>query len=108
MRNHVLALFIFCLFPLGIIRSDTAPEKAEFASLEKRIHDLKDKLNEHHRIEMDEDVKSQGKMIGNWKAYGKDVEQIHKEEEQIREIEHEIKQLEERKTELLKQIKKLD
>ncbi len=105
MLKRTLTLFIVCLSPFGAW-SEIAPVQTELATIEKKIEVLKERLHQDRLTEMDEEVKGQGYMIGNWNAYGKELELIQKQEAVDKQIEVELKQLEQRRAELLKQTQK--
>ena len=106
MFTRKILLALFCLSPFGVW-SET-PAQTELSVIEKRIEVLKERLHQDRLTELDEEVKGQKYMIGNWDAYGNELEHIHKQKEADKKIESELKQLEQRRAELLKQTKKND
>lgn len=104
MFNRKIIFALFCLFPFAAWSENS--EQTELSAIEKRIQAIKVGLHHDRLTELDEEVKGQKYMIGNWDTYGNELERIHKQKEADKQIESELKQLEQRRADLLKQTQK--
>jgi queuine/archaeosine tRNA-ribosyltransferase len=95
-------LSFFCIVPFWTSAELlSSSEQNELSTINHEILALKKKLHHDHLLEMKEEVKGQGLLIGNWEAYSHELELIRQQKEEDDLIELQIKKLEERKAQLL-------
>lgn len=96
------SMTFFIVFCLPLLAIANHSEEKTLPEIEKEEAELKVRLRKQHLEELNEQVESQSKFIGDWPKYSQDVEKIKKIEDQTRDLEKKLQDLEERKTELLK------
>ena len=92
-------LFLFCLvtifgFPIGSIANQEATK------IDQKTEELKAHLEQERLQEMEEEVRGQKYMIGDWGAYGKELEKASKQQKEEQKTQNEIEQLEQQKADM--------
>jgi small-conductance mechanosensitive channel len=100
MNKWILGLLILGFSDVEAARSTS---QNELKKIEEEIQVLKNRLSQDQMKEMNQDVESQGLMIGDWDAYADAVQLIRQQEERNHQIQQQINKLEERKASLVQE-----
>lgn len=92
----VLILLLLTFSPL-LMSQDTSKTK------DAEIRLLKEKLHKTQIEEANKEVDGQSLMIGNWRGYAENIEQVKQLDQKDRTLQKQIHQLEENQTDLPKQ-----